>query len=71
MLHLVFLQYQVASFVPSLPDTFNSSTVHPAHLSVEVLPGLWEYLLSPVQPLQVYRGNVIFPLRKFHAAHSL
>lgn len=67
MFHHVFLQYQAGAFVPSLHDTFSSSTVGPAPLSVEVLPGLREYLLSPVQHLQVYKGNFIFTLRIFHA----
>lgn len=57
------LEDLVEAFVLFSSDTLSSSTVDPAHLSVELLPERWGYLLSPVQQLQVNRGGFIFTLR--------
>lgn len=59
MFQLKFLEDPVGAVVPSSHDTFSSSTVSPAHLSAESLPECWGYLLSPVQQLQVNRGDFI------------
>lgn len=57
------LEDPIGAFVLFSNDTLSSSTVDPAHLSVELLPERWGYLLTPVQQLQVNRGGFIFASR--------